>query len=285
MRLIVETASFATEWAMIDQDRVIGTAETEVINPILQSRREISRLVRLNLPSIFFNKKYEKVYYYGVGCGTVERQRIVEASFVTQFKAPVIVDSSLLAAARGMLKKREGIACVLANNSGSCHYDGHNIVESVVSGGYLLGDEGSATVLGRIFLADVLKKIAPVELMLDFYNQYNITVPQLHEQVYEKPQPQPERFLASVADFLKNYEEHDYVKKLVRDNFTNFFERCVKQYHYQGLPFYVVGHMAFKFKKDLFDVAKAYGIRLNSAHIAMTPREGLIKYHQHNPKI
>ena len=146
MRLIVETGSF-TEWVIIDNNKVVATANTDMVNPFSQSRREISRLIRLTLPDIFFHKKYEKVFYYGSGCSTELRKKKVEASLTTQFKAHVTVESTLLAAARGLLQDNAGIACVLGNRSGSCHYDGSNITAQVLSGGYLLGDEGSSIVL------------------------------------------------------------------------------------------------------------------------------------------
>jgi len=282
MRLIVETGSFVTEWAIIDQNQVIGMAETEVVNPLLQSRREISRLVRLTLPDSFFHIKYEKVYYYGVGCGVEQRKRSVEASLTTQFRAPVIVDTSLLAAARGMLQDREGIACVLGNASGSCHYDGHDIVESVVSGGYVLGDEGSATVLGEMFIADALKNIAPTEMSTYFFDHLNTSVENVHQLVYE--QPHPEKFLASVGLLLKDWHQHPYTQSLVKDNFRKFFERCVKQYSYQGLPMCAVGHMAHDFLPLLREVAKEYGTDIEE-EVTNTPMKGLVKYHLVHPNV
>lgn len=279
MRLIVETGSFGTEWAIIDSDQVISTAKTEVINPFLQSRREISRLVRLNLPEMFFHQKYEKVYYYGAGCGTEERKRIVEASFTTQFKSQIVVDSTLLAAARGLLQNIEGIACILGNNSGSCHYDGKNIVASVMSGGYLLGDEGSATVLGRLFLSDVLKCMAPTELIEAFYEEYEATPFMLQNLVYEHLHP--EHFLASVCVFLKGFQKHEYVQGLVKRNFRDFFSRCVQQYEHIGLPFCSAGHMACDFLPLLNEVAKEFDANFGNL-VEMTPMKGLLDYHLKN---
>ena len=41
--------------------------------------------------------------------------------------------------------------------SNSCFYDGKSVVKNVRAGGYILGDEGSGAVLGKMFLSDVLK--------------------------------------------------------------------------------------------------------------------------------
>lgn len=138
------------------------------IESFFQTRREISRSVRLGLPDIFFKKKLEQVYYYGAGCTSYEKKNILGASLVAQFKTPIQVESDLLAAARGLFKCEAGIACILGTGSNSCFYDGKIVVKNVKAGGYILGDEGSGAVLGKMFLSDVLKGLAPKDVMADF---------------------------------------------------------------------------------------------------------------------
>lgn len=57
MKLIAESGSTRTEWALVEDNHLIQRAFTEGINPFYQTRREISRNVRLGLPEIFFRKK------------------------------------------------------------------------------------------------------------------------------------------------------------------------------------------------------------------------------------
>ena len=45
----------------------------------------------------------------------------------------------------------------MGTGSNSCFYDGKIVVKNVRAGGYILGDEGSGAVLGKMFLSDVLK--------------------------------------------------------------------------------------------------------------------------------
>ena len=85
---------------------------------------------------------------------------------VAQFKTPIQVESDLLAAARGLFKCEAGIACILGTGSNSCFYDGKIVVKNVRAGGYILGDEGSGAVLGKMFLSDVLKGLAPKDVTL-----------------------------------------------------------------------------------------------------------------------
>ena len=69
--------------------------------------------------------------------------------------------SDLLAAARALCGHKPGIACIMGTGSNSCLYDGKAIVSNVSPLGYILGDEGSGAVLGKLFLGDVLKNQLP----------------------------------------------------------------------------------------------------------------------------
>ena len=113
MKLIAESGSTRTEWVLVEDNNLIQRAFTEGLNPFFQTRREISRSVRLGLPELFFKKKLEQVYFYGAGCSSHEKKNILGASLVAQFKTPIQVESDLLAAARGLFKCEAGIACIL----------------------------------------------------------------------------------------------------------------------------------------------------------------------------
>ncbi|MBP1593420.1 MAG: hypothetical protein H6Q12_438 [Bacteroidetes bacterium] len=281
MILIAESGSTKTEWAIIDGNYVIGHEFTEGINPFFQSRREISHSVRLGLPEHFFRKRYETVYFYGAGCTTTDRKEIIRASLVAQFKSPIEVESDLLAAARGLLKNEAGIACILGTGSNSCFYDGKQIIQNVRSLGYILGDEGSGAVMGRIFLADCLKELAPKELMESFYDKFRITADDALESVYSRPFPN--RFLSTISFFLNEHLDNDYVYNLVYSNLRNFFIRNIFQYKYKDYPISFVGSVAYVYAKILNSVAKEFDITISN--ITETPMSGLVEFHTYTYKI
>ena len=197
MKLIAESGSTRTEWALVEDNHLVQRVFTEGLNPFFQTRREISRSVRLGLPESFFKKKLDQVYYYGAGCSSYEKKNILGASLVAQFKTPIQVESDLLAAARGLFKCEAGIACILGTGSNSCFYDGKIIVKNVKAAGYILGDEGCGAVLGKLFLADLLKGLAPKELANEFHEKFRISVNDVMESVYNLPYPN--RFLGNIA--------------------------------------------------------------------------------------
>ncbi|WP_085537133.1 hypothetical protein [Massilibacteroides vaginae] len=276
MKLIAESGSTRAEWVLVDQDIVLQRVFTEGINPFFQNRREISRAVRLNLPEAFFKRKLEHVYFYGAGCNSEEKKGILSASLVAQFKSPITVESDLLAAARGLFKNEPGIACILGAGSNSCFYNGTDIVKNVRPAGYILGDEGGESVLGKRFLADALKDLAPIGLTMDFYDKFRITADNVMDSVYNASFPN--RFLATISYFLAGYLDNDYVYGLFTDNLRSYFTRCVCQYNYERYPIRFVGSFASKHADILEEVAREYDIEIDL--ILESPMSGLIEYHK-----
>ncbi|NDV81025.1 hypothetical protein [Bacteroides sp. 51] len=275
MKLIAESGSTRTEWALVEDNRLVQRVFTEGLNPFFQTRREISRSVRLGLPESFFRKKLEQVYFYGAGCSSFEKKNIMGASLVAQFKTPIQVESDLLAAARGLFQCEAGIACILGTGSNSCFYDGKIISKNVRAGGYILGDEGSGAALGKIFLSDVLKNLAPKELINAYYEKFRITHNEVMDSVYNHPFPN--RFLTTTSYFLADFLDTDYVYNLLMNNLRSFFTRNVTQYDYGNYPIRFVGSVAHNFSEQLREVGKEFGVELDV--IEETPMSGLIEFH------
>ena len=275
MKLIAESGSTRTEWALVEDNRLIQRAFTEGLNPFFQTRREISRSVRLGLPEHFFKRKLEQVYYYGAGCTSYEKKNVLGASLVAQFKTPIQVESDLLAAARGLFKCEAGIACILGTGSNSCLYDGKGIVKSISPLGFVLGDEGSGAVLGKLLVGDVLKNQLPAALQEAFWAESGLTPAIIMEKVYKGSFPN--RFLASLSPFLLRHMEEPAIRDLVNNSFRAFFARNVMQYDYREHPVYLTGSIAWYYQDILKDVAREFELRLGT--IVQSPVQGLIHYH------
>ena len=168
MKIIADSSTTRTEWVLVDGDKVVERAFTSGMNPYFQTRREISHCIRLELPDSFFRRRWDHVHFYGAGCATADKSKVMSSSLVAQFKTPVTVESDLLGAARGLLVRQPGLACILGTGSNSCYYDGTRIVDNVSPLGYILGDEGSGAVLGKLLVGDLLKGQLPAELCEEF---------------------------------------------------------------------------------------------------------------------
>lgn len=275
MKIIAESSSTRTEWALCEGDKIIEHAFTTGLNPYFQTRREISHSIRLELPEAFFKRRWDHIYYYGAGCANADKNKIMESSLVAQFKTPCTIESDLLGAARGLLIHTPGLACILGTGSNSCLYNGSEIVKSVRPLGFILGDEGSNAYMGKKFIADVLKELAPPELISSFYDHFQTTPNAMMEEVYTNSLPS--RSLAKYAFFLKENIGHPYVYDLVRRAFIKFFERNIAAYDYAAHSISFVGSTCVMFEDILRSVAADFGA--NISKITKYSLPGLVQYH------
>ena len=280
MKVIAESGSTTTEWVLVDGKNVLERSFTEGINPFFQTRREISHSIRLNLPETFFKKRWERVYFYGAGCANLDKKNILEASLVAQFKTPISAESDLLAAARGLLIDKPGIACILGTGSNSCLYDGERIIKNVRSAGYILGDEGSGTALGKRLIGDWLKGLLDEELNRKLAESYRWDEADIIRKVYREPEAN--RFLASFTPFLKAHRTHPAVHRILTDCFKAFFERNIMAYRPGPLAVHFVGSIAAIFREELEETAGIYGIRIGN--ILREPIGRMVAYHQQKLK-
>lgn len=275
MKIIAESSSTRTEWVLCNGSEIIEHAFTTGLNPYFQSRREISHSIRLELPEVFFRRRWDHVYFYGAGCANADKIKIMESSLVAQFKTPCTVESDLLGAARGLLVHKPGLACILGTGSNSCYYDGQEITKNVRPLGFILGDEGSNAHMGKNFIADVLKEIAPPELIAGFYDRFQINSNVLMEEVYTNALPA--RSLSRFAFFLKENIEHPYVYDLVYRSLFQFFIRNISAYNYKELPISFVGSTCVMFEDVLRKAAADFGAKISK--ITKYSMPGLIEYH------
>ena len=139
-----------------------------------------------------------------------------------------------------------------------------------------MGDEGSGASLGKAFLADCLKELAPEELVLPFFEKYRIDPEQIMDYIYTKPSPN--KLLSVLSLFLYEHLEHPYVKNLVYQNLKSFFVRNIVQYDYKNYPVRFVGSLANMYAKLLKEIAKELDVKIDL--ILDNPINGLIAYHK-----
>lgn len=275
MKIIAESSSTRTEWALVEGKRIVEHAFTMGLNPYFQSRREISHTIRLELPDAFFKRRWDHIYMYCAGCANVEKTKVLESSLVAQFKTPCTVESDLVGAARGLLVHEPGLACILGTGSNSCFYDGKEITRNVRPLGFILGDEGSNAYMGKRLIADVLKEIAPADVIHSFYDYFQSTPNMLLDEVYSTVLPS--RSLSKYAVFLRDNIASPYAYDLVYSSLLDFFTRNIRAYDYAKWPLSFVGSTCVMFEDILRKVAADFGAEIKKVIKYSLP--GLIEYH------
>ena len=181
--------------------------------------------------------------------------------------------SDLLGAARALCGHNYGIASILGTGANSCLYDGRRIIANTPALGYILGDEGSGGVLGKLFLHELYKGVLSEKICSEFEREYGLTMADVIQRVYREPMPN--RFLASLAPFIHRHLSDDAVRQIVIRNFRDFFRYNIRPYGLSDMPVSFVGSIAFHFRDQLTEAALAENFRLGK--ILQSPIEGLVE--------
>ena len=275
MILIADSGSTKTDWCVVENGESILRFKTRGTNPFFQTEEEIGKEIEAGLLPSLKGFEPSAIYFYGAGCAFPEKNDMIRRAVNRYLSVPVEVGSDLLAAARALCGDQPGIACIMGTGSNSCYYDGREIVKNVSPLGFILGDEGSGAVLGKLLIGDVLKDQLSPALKDQFLTQYELTPALIMDKVYR--QPFPNRFLAGFSPFIREHLDEPAIWELVTRSFLAFFTRNVKQYDYFELPVHLVGSVAWYYQDILKEIAFDLGIRLGT--IARSPMEGLIAYH------
>ena len=276
MMLIADSGSTKTDWCVILDNTPIKRIGTKGLNPFFQSEEEIQQELTHSLLPQLPEGTIDSVYFYGAGC-TPEKAPTLRRAIADSL--PIVGNikaySDMLAAARGRCGREAGITCILGTGSNSCFYDGKEIVNHISPLGFILGDEGSGAVLGKLLVGDILKNQLSPAIKEAFLKQFDLTVPEIIDRVYR--QPFPNRFLASLSPFIAQHLEEPGIRQLVLGSFIAFLRRNVMQYDYTQYPAHFIGSVAHCYKEILQEAAQETGIRIGK--ILQSPMEGLIQYH------
>lgn len=259
MKLIADSGSTKTDWCFVDGRSVVRRVAGQGINPYQQSVGEIERVVAEELlRDGGLAAQVGVVEFYGAGCRD-DKIPVLEALFRRLFAnaATVEVCSDMLGAARALFGSGEGIACILGTGANSCVYDGARITANVPPLGYILGDEGSGAVLGRLFVNAMFKGGLPERLRDEFLAESGLTLADIINKVYREPLAN--RFLAGMSPFIRAHLADKGVENLVVDNFRRFFRRNVSLYRRPDLPVSAVGSIAFYYEEQLRQAARLEG--------------------------
>lgn len=286
MILLADSGSTKVHWCLVTASGQCSDVFTDGINPLFQTsdamRNSICNQLLPQISSLLWAGTLTHVFFYGAGC-TPEKKVFVQRALEGVFKkAGVSVESDMLGAARGLLQRNAGVACILGTGSGSCFYNGETIEWCVPSLGYILGDEGSAAVLGKRLVGDLLKNQLGDDLKEAFFKEYETSMADIIEKVYR--QPFPNRFLAKLSKFCADHIEDKRIHDLVYDHFVQFIRRNIVQYfqpsagNIQHSAVGFVGSVAYYYRPILEEAMQAEGLPLGT--ILKDPIEGLKEYHK-----
>ena len=280
MMLIADSGATKTDWRFIDELHQVHSFSSAGLNPLFWKSSDMAREILKKTPKKIVRKLRNHpfpVYFYGASCSSPERNKIVYDALRRVFPAcKPDIRHDILGSARALLGKNAGIACILGTGSNSCYYDGKSIQETRGGLTYILGDEGSGAHMGKELLKAFLNDELPEKIRRSFLRTYRLNKDKIFDAVYH--QPHPNRFLASFAKFIHRHMDDPFIRKLVRQCLSAFFDKTICRYkNYRKLPVGFVGSIAAHFEPVLRKIAGEKSVRI--AKIISNPADELVKYH------
>ena len=279
MIAIVDGGSTKCDWVILDKfGKVFLKTETIGFNPNIIDSEMIVPEIEKNNNLLTIKDSLQKVFFYGSGCGVPENVALVENEFQKVFKnAEVTVKEDLTAAAYAAYNGKPAIVCILGTGSNSCYFDGEKIKRDLPSLGFLIGDEGSGSAIGKNLLRRFFMKKLPSDLQNDFIEKYNLTIEDAIKNMYHNPRANA--YLANFNKFVVERKSHPYFQNMVFDEMKNFLDYQVLPYEEaKDAEINFIGSIAFYYE-DILRAAAAE-LNLNVGCIVQKPIESLVDYHK-----
>ena len=279
MKIIADCGATKSEWRVLHSEGNVGNLTAQGINASAMSAESIIRIISDIKEQISATDTSDaEIYLYTAGLPSEELKADITAVFNQGFKVSSIeFHSDLTAAARAVCGHKPGIAAILGTGSNSCQYDGEKIVKQVYSGGFILGDEGGAATLGKLFISDFIKGLVPSEIAEEFKSRFPSDYASIVASIY-RSSGSPSGYLGNLAPFIMEHYGHPYIKELIDGNFRSFFRRCIKQYDTDTNIIGIVGGFGYALQETIRAIASEEGLSVSS--FIRTPINGLIEYHK-----
>ena len=277
MKLIIDSGTTKTHWVLLEGDKIAENFKTTGFNPYYTSAEIIRKNIATELPDSLKTSEVNNIYFYGTGCSTTTNCSKVKTILQGFFRNALIeTHHDLYGAAVALQKNRAGIACILGTGSNSCLWSGTEILENVPSVGWLIGDEGSATYLGKVLLKAFLSGEMSKEITAVFYDDIGLDFEGALHKIYGEPQPN--RWISGLSPFASAHIDNGEVRELVKKNFRDFLSAQIKKYsHFQEKEISFTGSVAWHFREVLREVLQEENLHPGS--ILQQPMDGLIEFH------
>ena len=274
MELFFDSGATKCDAILLDDNgRYLRHCTGEGINATYMGDRDMHDvLVRLR---DLTGREFRKITFSGAGCGNPDnaaRLRNILGSLYSTESIEVVSD--LIGACRLLSPDRSGMVAILGTGASACLYDGTYILRQAPSLGYLLGDEGSGTYLGKLFIQRYLRDELPSPIAADFQKNTGLDKKEVLRRLYREPAPN--RFLASFARYLGENRDVPCLHNLLTEAFSDFFRTQVSPLlPYNIYILHLMGSVAYHFRDIIAETAQKNGCALGN--VAASPLDFLQK--------
>ena len=272
MIAIADGGATKCDWALVENGEIVERVKMSGINPFSVPEEQIRSVVKEEFMPVASRYNITHIWFYGAGCGMAGEtvKRVLADHFPS---AEIVVGSDIDGAAMACCADGEGIVCILGTGVSSMQVEGGKCTKRLPGPGYILGDEGSGTVMGKMLLSDFIYNQLPPHLLKLFNEEFDTSLPEIVDRTYHKPAAN--RFFSSFTPFLSRHIEEEYCQNIVRYNFERLAQRSLSQYDTDRLKVNFVGSVAAIFESFLTEVLEKHG--MTKGVIVRSPIDNLVK--------
>lgn len=277
MILIADSGSTKCSWALCNTEgNLIKEALTIGFNPyFIDNLSIISHLSKSELNE--YKDKITYVFFYGAGCSSKEKNKIIELPFKEFFKnAKITISHDLDAACFAMYNGSASITCILGTGSNSCFYDGKEIFEHGPSLGFIVGDEASGNYFGKKILSLYFNNVMPNELKKILEASFETDIAIINKNVYNTNRANV--FLSKYFPFITKTKNHPLIQELIKDTldeFINLHVKCFSNCNEVEINF--IGSVAYFLSDEIQNALQRNNLK--AGKILKNPIKRLMEFH------
>jgi glucosamine kinase len=250
MNLIIEAGGTKSNLVYIDQGKTIASYTEPGLHLSRETEEDLGKkAIRW---SEFHQGPIQSVFLFAAGKVAVAKEQRLKELLKNAFKADnVHIYSDLLAACYATAGSGPGIVGILGTGSNSCFYNGNEIEKQVSPGGFILGDEGSGTYLGKQILIHYLRDQVPGDIRQALEKEFGLSAELILQNIYGGNIKEAAAFCSSFAPFIISRLSHTYCMEICRQAVVAYLQLIEKNYLPYSNKLYLVGSVAFHLKDIL----------------------------------
>lgn len=269
---ILDVGSTTAKWYFVNNNGDCETLTSEGFNPTYQDK----------VPDGFFTdsirkllKEIDRVVYYGTGVISQQAVKVVKNIFQPYHIRSIEVYSDILGAARACCNDKVGIVAILGTGSNAIYFDGSDVHVGIPSMGYIIGDHGSGSYIGKKLLEFYFTRQMPEDIARIFEVEFDLSRSVVLQEVYSDTGA---KYLAGFAPFLNSGIQHEWIDQFITEILKTFINiYLVPLVSSENIPIHFVGSIAYNFRNLLSDIIKEKGLVLGK--VLETPGLELVNYH------
>lgn len=278
MIAVVYSGSRYADWRLAEKGRILHGFRTTGINPYIQDERFIYQLLNKNTQLINNAEKIRKIYFFGAGASSKERQEKIEKVFSQFFKnAKVKASHDVLASAISTFGNEKGIIGIIGSGSNAAYYNGKKIIDNNYGLGYILADEASTNWQARQILKDFLTESMPQGFREKLLRKHAIDRKTILDKTYNTPNPNI--FLTSFADFILENKDDPYMESIIKRGLETYVQTYLiplSEAH-PDATINFTGSVANNYSEWLREIVKSQHLGIGT--IIREPVQNLLKYY------